>query len=168
MKTVKNDVTAERVRELFVYDSESGELVHRSYRGGTRMAGEPAGGVNNKGYIHVRIDGKKRLAHRLIWLYVHGKWPDYEIDNINGLRTDNRLENLRESDRSGNCRNTGMRKDNTSGVKGVSFTRDKYLAYIDLNKKHYHLGYFDTLDEATNAVNEARSKMHAEFSNYGF
>lgn len=62
------------------------------------IIGNVAGGLDEKGYIRIRIDGKKYRAHRLAWLYTFGVWPTLQIDHINRVRDDNRICNLREAD----------------------------------------------------------------------
>jgi hypothetical protein len=61
----------------------------------SHKAGDVAGVINEDGFIEIMIDGEEYLAHRLVWMYVHGKFPDGEINHINGDKTDNRIENLR-------------------------------------------------------------------------
>lgn len=57
--------------------------------------GSVAGVINEDGFVEIMIDGVEYLAHRLVWLYVHGNFPDGEIEHINGDKTDNRIQNLR-------------------------------------------------------------------------
>lgn len=141
-------ITQEKVRNLFDYKSE-GNLFWRSHRSNIR-AGSSAGYVDRNGYIVVKIDGKKYFLHRLIFLYFKGYLPENEIDHINRIRTDNRIENLREVSRQCNVRNTGNRSDNKSGVKGVRWIEQdkKWLARIVSNQKCISLGYYEDFDDA--------------------
>lgn len=108
-----------------------------------------AGGTNNIGYVAISVQGKLHLAHRLAWLFVHGYLPEHQVDHINRIRDDNRIENLREVSRSCNLRNTGNFVNNTSGVKGVYWNKgkNKWHAQIRINLKMKHLGYYDDFQD---------------------
>jgi len=86
----------------------------------TRYAGKPAmTALRNTGYLHGRIFDKGYQAHRVAWALAHGEWPKGEIDHINGVRTDNRIENLRDIPKAENQRNMKRNKRNKSGVPGL-------------------------------------------------
>lgn len=74
--------------------------------------------ISNVGYRTGLIDGVAYVAARVIWKLVYGYDP-IEVDHINRIKTDNRLCNLREVDRSANCLNRGLLRNNKSGVSGV-------------------------------------------------
>lgn len=82
----------------------------------------PASDANGaQGYIRISRDNKIHLLHRWIWEQIFGLIPkDWEIDHINGIRTDNRLCNLRCIPQAVQKRNMKTRDDNVSGVQGVS------------------------------------------------
>ena len=82
----------------------------------------PAEDANGaQGYIRISRNNVIHLLHRWIWEQIFGAIPDgWEIDHINGIRTDNRLENLRCIPKAVQKRNMSKRSDNTSGVQGVS------------------------------------------------
>ena len=82
----------------------------------------PASDANSaQGYIRISRENKIYLMHRWIWEQIYGPIPDgWEIDHINGVRTDNRLENLRCVPQAVQMRNRAKRNDNSSGVQGVS------------------------------------------------
>ena len=144
------EITQEYLHEIFSYDGEhliwKKILPYAKHNG----VGTVAGYKHNAGYWRITFNGKQHLAHRLIWVYVHGYWPTGEIDHINRNRLDNRIENIRDVDRVENARNTGTRIDNKTGVPGVSITKQgNYQARIKDRKKHRCIGTFQTLDEAT-------------------
>lgn len=92
-------------------------------------AGQVAGTRHHSGYTYVVIGGYHYAAHRLAWLYVYGNFPEGLqpfIDHINGKKDDNRVENLRTSSQSVNCKNAQMYSNNTSGITGV-FRHEKTL-----------------------------------------
>ena len=159
----ESDLTAERVRQLFSYDSDTGLL---TWRTGQR-AGAVAGTRVAPGYIRITIDREIYSAHRLVWVYVHGRWPREHIDHINGQRDDNRLLNLREASHAQNCQNAMRRRDNSSGHKGVSWhrQRQKWQAQIAANGRRWHLGTFETAEEAGAAYRSAAIRLHGKFSN---
>ena len=101
-------------REHFDYDPETGIIVRKA-------TGKAAVSRDKDGYILVGFMYKKYRAHRVAWAIHHGSWPDGEIDHINGVRDDNRIENLRCVSRHENKKNTAIPSHNTSGVVGVTW-----------------------------------------------
>jgi hypothetical protein len=158
-------ITQERLHEMFEY--RDGTLYRKKSLGRSKT-GDKAGFVTNKGYIYINIDKKCIAAHRLIWVMQHGAFPEL-IDHIDGDRLNNRIENLRLADRFGNAQNKRMHKNNTSGVKGVYWKRDKnkWAAQITCNNQQKFLGCFASIDEANEAVSLARSSLHGQFANHG-
>lgn len=90
--------------------------------------GDVAGSTSSSsGYSQVKIQKKLYLCHVIIWNIHYGRIPEgMFIDHLNGNRQDNRITNLRLTDRIGNSRNCKMRDDNTSGVKGITLLTNKY------------------------------------------
>lgn len=163
---MKQTLTAERARELLDYFPETGEFRWKVGRGG-RASGSIAGHVDLDGYRRIRIEGALYLAHRLAWLIAHGSWPTLEIDHRNVVPGDDRIDNLREATRAQNHQNIGLRSDNTSGFKGVSFDRinRKWVARIRVPAGRYkNLGRFPTPDEAHEAYIDAARDLYGEFA----
>lgn len=152
------NLTIDRLRELLTYDPATGLFYWRKPRPFC-STGKAAGGVTPYGYIRIVIDGRPHQAHRLAWFYTYGFWPEQEIDHINGDRSDNRLRNLREATPSQNQANKAMRRDNASGVKGVTWdkARGKWKAMISVNCKTINLGRFDDIEAAATAYAAAAS-----------
>jgi hypothetical protein len=134
-------------------------------------AGAEAGTVGTdrvgKKYRRVRVNGKAYFAHRLIWLYVRGYFPE-QIDHINGNGLDNRLINLRGSDSTGNSRNRRKYASNTSGHTGVYRCKphSKWQVKIKINGVQKHLGYFHDINEAIKARKQAEIE-HGFHVNHG-
>jgi hypothetical protein len=102
----KKNLTADRLRELVHYDPTTGLFTWTKNRAYKALGGTPAGYLNTNGYARITIDGISHAAHRLAWLYVHGRWPEATIDHINRIPHDNRLANLREASQSENNANS--------------------------------------------------------------
>lgn len=144
-------ISQEFIQHLFSYNKDTGILSWKIPTGTRVNKGDPATTITNKnGYCSVKIFKKRYSIHRLIWLYVYGYFPENELDHINRIKTDNRIENLREVSRQCNMRNVGKRVNNISNVVGVSFISKKFVWYanIMINKKTYSLGYHNDYYEA--------------------
>ena len=159
-------IIQERLQELFEYDPETGRLTNRIMRNSRSLKGWIAGCINERGYRQVWVDGKKYYEHRIIWCFMTGEWPK-EIDHWNGVRDDNRWTNLRVADRSQTCWNAG-RKVVSSTPQGVHRRSDrpKWRVQISARGRSYHLGDFDTVDEAQKAYTEAAERLHGEFASH--
>lgn len=104
-------------------------------------------------------------THKSLHRYLLG--DDCEsIDHINRDRLDNRLSNLRACTVQENNFNRGVSKNNKLGIKGVCFDKykGKYKATIGHNNKKYHIGYYDTVDEAKKAYDEQARKIFGDYS----
>lgn len=158
--------TAQRLREVFDYNPETGFFYWRE-RTGTRVTiGKVAGFVHRqRRHRYIHFDGKNHLAHRLAWLYVYGEWPENEIDHINRNPDDNRIANLRKATRAQNGSNVGRLRNNTSGYKGVTWHKGakKWMAQIQVEEKFVYLGLFDDPAIAHSAYAAASKKYHGEF-----
>jgi hypothetical protein len=159
----KADLSAERARELLDYDPATGAFTHKAWRGHGRRPGEVAGCLHSQsGYRRISIDGHDYQAHRLVWLWVHGRWPENFIDHINGRRDDNRLENLRDVHDMANRENRrNIRRDSATGFQGVALNGKRFSAYIRVSGRRLHLGTHDTPEAAHAAYVEAKRRLHA-------
>ncbi len=144
-------LTQERVRALFDY-REDGELIRRVRTSNCIQVRDVTGSLNH-GYKRTMVDGKRYLNHRLIWLWHFGYFPENQVDHINRVRDDNRIENLREVSQSCNTKNSKQRKNTSSGITGISWCKgtNKWQAHIKIPNKQLYLGYYDTLLEAAKA-----------------
>lgn len=147
-----------RVRELFAYSDGVLYWKAKSSKYSRAKIGGEAGSKDKDGYIIIRVRNETRGAHRLVWIYHNGKIPNgMEVDHMDGDITNNRIENLRLVTRTINNRNQKKRSDNTTGVSGVTFMKDrgKYRAQV----RNKRLGQFDTIEEAAQAVNYERDRL---------
>lgn len=162
---MKQIVIAQRAREVLRYDATTGLLTWLVTKGRRAKVGAVAGSVNGvKAYIRVIVDGRKYLAHRLIWLIVHGEWPQGFLDHVNGNKSDNRLINLRLASNAENLQNQtrAPTSNQSTGLLGVgrAWRSRTYTARITVNKKTIHLGCFSTPHEAHQAYIEAKRQLH--------
>jgi len=168
----------ERLRELLDYDPEAGTLTWRSrpasmfYDAGpngaeraaaswnARYAGKAAGATDAHGYLHVSIFKHLMKAHRVAWAIHYGRWPDGQVDHLDHDRANNRIANLREATEAENSRNRAAPAKGESRVLGVNYhKRDrKWRAYIKVDGKTTHLGYFDSMEAAIAARRDAEAE----------
>ena len=128
-----------------------------------QMSGYVPSCTDGNKYPVIKISGTLYRSHRLAWLYVHGTWPRYEIDHINGDREDFRLSNLRDVSHAANMHNrVNPNKNNRSGFLGVSWHKPckKWEAAIRVADKKVLLGRFDTPEEAARAYLKAKQTHH--------
>ena len=168
-KPKDTDLTAKRLRALLDYEPDTG-IFRRKTDGWPRrwQKGQIAGTMQNRGYVHIWVDGRHYLAHRLAWLHVYGEWPNGTLDHINSARDDNRMCNIRIASGSQNNANSRKSRANNSGIKGVSWHKPtkKWQAQITVDRKNIHLGYYATTDEARDAYKVAAIKYQGEFARF--
>lgn len=154
-------VDASNVHDIFEY--ADGKLLWRSsLTGKNRVKGNSAGYINKDGYIVVESAGKAIGAHRLVWLMHNGIWPVGEIDHMNGVRHDNRIENLRDVSHKTNTENRRKAVSGSmTGSLGVTiFKGGRYRARIKSDGKLVSLGIFDTAESAHAAYIDAKRVLH--------
>ncbi|USY26691.1 HNH endonuclease [Alcaligenes sp. 1735tsa3] len=158
----QEELSSEKLRQLVHYDPETGVFTRLVRTSNFINEGDVAGRCNKQGYLSFSVLGKDRLAHRLAWLYVYGQWPSYQVDHINGIRTDNRISNLRDVPTRVNAHNRNDAPKSLSGLRGVSFDsrRGKYRARIMSHGAEVWLGYFDSADLAHSAYVQAKTRLH--------
>jgi hypothetical protein len=163
------DLTAKRLREVLRYDQLTGEFT-ALLASPRRPAGAKVRRINKDGYLCAAIDGRTYAAHRLAWLYVYGAWPDDILDHKNRVRTDNRIDNLRQATRSINVQNSTVpaTKKTISGLQGVCRRPNRYksrpwIARIIVDGQWIRLGYFTAREDAYAAYLAAKSVYHPGF-----
>ena len=165
MPSDRPPLTQARLKELLHYDPETGVFTWRVSRGGI-AAGSRAGTPDKEGYDRIKADGRKYGSHRLAFLYMTGSPPPDEVDHINREKGDNRWSNLRLATSRDNRGNEGLRRNNTSGYRGVTWDRQcrKWRAQGGHCGRTIHLGRFDTLEAAAEAARKWREKTFKEFA----
>jgi len=166
----------ETIQAFLSYDPDSGiftwnyrdlhwfKSLNSQSRWNNMHAGKFAGSVyrGQTGYqcIHINIMGKVLKAHRLAWTYITGSEPPAQVDHKDQDGTNNKWSNLRDANNL-NARNASKRKDNTSGVSGVSRDKKsgKWVARtMDKHGKYKSLGNYTSIDDAAAVVEKFRSE----------
>jgi hypothetical protein len=155
------EITQAELKEILHYDLETGVFRWRFASSNRVKPWSVAGTKGDTGYIKIHINKKLYRAHRLAWLYVKGEFPKEQIDHINGNRTDNFWQNLRETSSKQNQENLPLSKNNTSGYRGVAWskTSKKWLAHVRHNSKKIHIGLYKTAEEAAIAAATKRAEL---------
>lgn len=146
-------VSSEEITDTFEY--KNGIIYWKCDRGTRIKAGSIAGSKKgNRGYVKINYKGKYYKAHRIAWCLCYGEWPpnNLQIDHINHIRDDNRIENLRIVTHKGN-------QENNIG-KGYSKVGKKWLARIQVNGKIKYLGRFDTPEKANAIYLKTKKQYH--------
>ncbi len=113
------------------------------------------------------VEGKQQriYMHRFVMRLERGN--PQQVDHIEHTQTlDNRHTNLRLPTRSQSQQNRGRQSNNTSGFKGVAWAKreQKWRAYVKVNGKLKHLGYFATAKEAALVYNTAALKYYGKYA----
>ena len=156
-----SSLTQERLKALFGYNPTTGQFT-RKVKIKHQPAGTLVGTSGTRGYLQCSVDGEVHKVHRLVWLYVHGVWPIGQIDHINHITSDNRIDNLRDVSCAQNHQNRARKTKSASGYLGVTWHKrdQRWQAYIELEGKSTHLGLFQNLDDAVAARQRAEVRYH--------
>lgn len=155
-----------RLKELYYYSD--GRFYRTKDRGRHKKDALVGSTHDKRGYRKINIGDKQYYEHRLVYLYHHGYLPN-EIDHANGIKNDNRVENLRGCSRTENNLNLPLCSANTSGHKCVSWHKQmsKWQVRVTVNNKYKSFGLYDDFELACLVSDEVREKYHGEFINHG-
>lgn len=160
-------ITQEILKELFVYDEKTGIITNRVDRNKSKK-GENPGGIDNRGYLTISINGKMMQGHRLAFLYTYGYLPKF-IDHKDRNKLNIKINNLRECRQQQNCYNRGPSRNNKCGIKGVYWDSGAKMwrAQLSISGKNTYLGCFWDKQTAAQIVRIERLKHHGNFANHG-
>lgn len=156
-------VSLDRIKQALSYCPDTGHFIWLVSRKGTKGIGSVAGSINSHGYVDIQVLGLRIFGHRLALWYSTGTFPSEQVDHLNGIRSDNRIANLREASAAENKQNVkAARRHNKTGLLGVSFSKPmkKFQARIRVNNVVHRLGYFDSAEDAHQAYLAAKRSLH--------
>lgn len=160
-------MAVDEMRAILAYDRQTGLVTWARDCGGKDAkrikTGTVAGCQSVWGYTVIRLNKVLYPAHRLAWFLETGTWVPDVIDHVNGIKDDNRFENLRLATSSQNGMNRKASLPNTSGYRGVIYWRGKWRAQIHIEGRNTALGTFDTPEAAHTAYVEASREHHGAF-----
>lgn len=156
-------IDAELVRELFSYDQKTGVFtrIKALHKRSEQFVGKPAGYIDKSGYGYLKIGSRRVSLHRLAWLHFYGKWPEHEVDHIDGNTSNNAIANLRDVPHIVNSQNHRQHySTSTAKFLGVHKHWNKWRACIRVNGKAIHIGLFETPELASAAFIEKKRQHH--------
>lgn len=170
MKEFLSLLTHERLTEVIHYDEFTGIFTRinvNKYNKSRRfyITGSNISKKRTHYYTSITIDKVQYKAHRLAWFYINREWPNGYIDHINGIQNDNRYCNLRVASPAQNTRNSKVKINNKTGLKGITYMKrdGRWRARLTVNYKERFIGYFDTKEAAKEARDEYAKRLHGEF-----
>lgn len=159
---------ATRLKELLHYDAVQGKFYWKAKSAPQSHVkiGQEAGTLRKDGRVQINLEGKVYLASRLAWIWMTGDWPDKQVDHKDCNPGNNAWCNLRLATPIQNSANQGIRKNNNTGMKGVSIRKKsgKFLARMRIGEQRLYLGDFDCPAAAHFAVMVAALKHNGEFA----
>ena len=164
-------ITAEQLREAFIYCPSSGLFTWRRHQQ-YMLVGRVAGCLHRKiGYWVLQLNNEKIRAHIAAWVYVYGEYPGGDLDHKDLNRLNNAIANLRITNKSNNGANRGPQKNNTSGYKGVFWHErlGKWFSQIRVRGELKYLGNFSIKEDAAKAYDTAAASAFGEHAwlNFG-
>lgn len=157
-----HDLTALDLRSLLDYNPQTGLFVWTNAARSDHV-GKVAGYIC-EGYRNITVRGRLYKAHRLAWLHAHGRWPDGQIDHINGSTDDNRIANPRDCSHAQNRQNLRRSyRNNSARLLGASFDNKvgKWRSQIQVSGRKEHIGYFDSAERGHEAYVQRKREIHS-------
>ncbi len=151
----------DEINEQLKYDGKN--FYNKINRNSKAKKDIKSGVLREDGYRLIQLNKRKYMEHHLVWMF-HKKEisNNMQIDHINHIRDDNRIENLRIVSHIQNGQNQKKRITNTSGTTGVYWdkTRQQWKASIKVNYKMINLGRFKNKNDAIKIRLEAEEKYN--------
>lgn len=156
-------MTIEVLREMFVYNPETGELFRRVNSRARPNMLVPSGSLSGTGYLTAWVKTANVTVHRIAWALTHGAWPMEIVDHINGVKTDNRIANLRLVTPAQSLHNVSQTNDSTSGHRGVVWDpkAQKWCAQAEHEGRRFYFGRYARLEDAVAARHAGAVKLHS-------
>lgn len=163
--------TRDYILSRLAFDIEAGIAVwidatkqHAGLNG--KEAGTPRMNQSGKQYWHIKIDGRPFKRSHLVFLVANGRWPEPQVDHIDGNSLNDRLDNLREVTTTQNAWNHKGRTKSSDLPMGVRLVAKsgRFQARIACNKQMHHLGAYDTPEQAHAAYQTKRKELFGEYA----
>jgi len=148
--------TAEEVRKRWAYDPETGVFIRKISYSNRNKVGSIAGSLCGNGYLYIGIGKERYTAQHIAWLHYYGEWPDGVVDHINLNTVDNRIINLRLTDKGGNADNNKAKLREDYGV--FWHVSGKWRVQLYINKKSEYFGLYADKDEAIKVAQQKRKE----------
>ena len=132
-----------------------------------RLNGLPAGTLRKgaKRYAYIKVDGLALKRSHIVFLFGTGRWPENQIDHINGDSTDDRFGNLRDVTHTQNAWNHKGRAKASPLPMGVrALASGRFHARIACNKQKFQFGPFDTAAEAQAVYQQKRKEYFGDYA----
>ena len=160
---MKQKITYDEAVLLFDYDKQTGNLIAKTKRKNAKV-GKILGCLTNRGYLQITLKKKSYFVHSVVWLLNYKCWPVHGIDHINGCKTDNRIENLRDVPSKINNQNKRepTAHNKYSKVLGVSWSErnQAWNPRIRFAGSQINLGHYKDLEKAKHIYLYAKRMLH--------
>jgi HNH endonuclease len=157
-------VKHEQLLTLLSYDKETGAFTYRRDAKKSKIGGRADRFDKNSGRRIVTLGCIEYYAHVLAYFYVYGEWPAKQVDHADRDPTNNKFDNLRLATHSQNVVNSKLRKNNTTGYRGVSRYRYQYKVMV----ADVYYGLFSTAEEAATVYDKKAVELFGEFARTNF
>lgn len=152
-------------QERLEYNADTGQFTWLGDFNAKRVGRRAGTTIGSKGYRTITIKKRRYYEHRIAWYMMTGEDPTgFEIDHINGDKSDNRFSNLRLATSQTNKANCGLTASNSSGFKGVHARGSRWIASITYDRKLIHIGMFKTAEEAARAYDAKAIELFGQYA----
>lgn len=156
-------LTADTAKSIWRYEPLTGHFYWLLSPKYDVAIGSKAGWFDGK-YYRLSYKGKRYKCSRVAWLITYGEWPAEQIDHINGIKSDDRIENLRKATNAQNACNALAKSSSYLGLRGISKKRYGYQVLLGKNGGTVYVGHFKTIEAATAARDSAARELHGDFA----